>query len=71
MQSCEQILAPNQLALNRFFPNLELGTEVSLKTLKGYKRGIIVDAEEDDVVCVMLDEVAIRVDGEFYRNLPS
>ena len=69
VQPCEQILAETT-GTEQVFPNLELGTEVSLKTLEGYKRGIIVDTEEDDVVCVMLDEVAIRVDGEFIEICP-
>ena len=69
VQPSEQILAQAS-GTEQVFPNLELGTEVSLNTLKGYKRGIIVDAEDDDVVCVMLDEVAIRVDGEFIEICP-
>ena len=64
VQSCEEILAQAS-GTEQVFRHLELGTEVSLNTLEGYKRGIIVDAEDDDVVCVMLDEVAIRVNGEF------
>ena len=69
VQSADQILAQTS-GTDQVFPHLELGTEVSLNTLTGYKRGIIVDAEEDDVVCVMLDEITIRVEGEFIEVCP-
>ncbi len=69
VQSSEQILAEENTN-EQVFPNLELGTDVSLKTVNGYKRGIIVDAEDDDVVCVILDEITIRVDGEFIEICP-
>ena len=69
VQPCEDILAQTS-GTEQVFANLEPGTEVSLKTLEGYKRGIIADTEDDDVVCVMLDEVAIRVNGEFIEICP-
>ncbi len=69
VQSGEQILAENS-GTEQICVHTDLGTEVSLKTLNGFKRGIIVDAQEDDVVCVMLDEFAIRVDGEFIEICP-
>tara|TARA_R110000772_G_scaffold26281_4_gene67868 strand:- start:646 stop:1281 length:636 start_codon:yes stop_codon:yes gene_type:complete len=69
VQSADQILAQTT-GTEQLFPNLELGTKVSLKTLKGYKRGIIVDAEEEDVVCVVMDEITVRVDGEFIEICP-
>lgn len=69
VQPSEQILAQSS-GTEQVFPTLELGTEISLKTLKGYKRGIIVDAAKDDVVCVMLDEVVIRVNDEFIEICP-
>lgn len=69
VQSADQILAQTT-GTEQVFPNLELGTKVSLKTLKGYKRGIIVDAEEEDVVCVVMDEITVRVDGEFIEICP-
>lgn len=69
VQSGDQVLEQNS-GTEQVFPHLEMGTEVSLKTVSGYKRGIIVDTEEDDVVCVVLDEIAIRVDGEFIEICP-
>ena len=66
VQSADQILAQTT-GTEQLFPNLELGTKVSLK---GYKRGIIVDAEEEDVVCVVMDEITVRVDGEFIEICP-
>jgi hypothetical protein len=69
VQSGEQILALNT-GTEQICVNPDLGAEVSLKTLNGFKRGIIVDTQEDDVVCVMLDEFSIRVDGEFIEICP-
>tara|TARA_R100001143_G_scaffold62415_2_gene65673 strand:- start:1543 stop:2178 length:636 start_codon:yes stop_codon:yes gene_type:complete len=69
VQSGEQVLAQNS-GTEQVFANLDLGTEVSLKTLNGFKRGIIVDSQDDDVVCVVLDEIVIRVDGEFIEICP-
>ncbi len=69
VQSGEQILAQST-GTEQIYTNLDLGSEVSLHTLNGFKRGIIVDTQDDDVVCVMLDEFAIRVDGEFIEICP-
>jgi len=69
VQSGEQILAKSS-GTEQVYTNLDLGSEVSLHTLNGFKRGIIVDTQDDDVVCVMLDEFAIRVDGEFIEICP-
>ena len=35
----------------------EVGTEVSLNSVTGYKRGVVVDMDEDHVVCVMLERI--------------
>ena len=69
VQSADQILA-DATGAEQIYTDLELGTRISLKTLKGYKRGIIVDAEDDDVVCVVMDEITARVDGEFIEICP-
>jgi hypothetical protein len=66
VQSGEQILTQSN-GTEKVYTNLDLGTEVSLHTLNGFKRAIIVDTQSDDVVCVMLDEFSIRVDDEFIQ----
>jgi hypothetical protein len=35
----------------------EIGTRITLHTIDGYKRGVVVDTEEDEVVCVLLDPI--------------
>lgn len=35
----------------------EIGTRITLHTVDGYKRGVVVGHEEDEVVCVLLDPI--------------
>lgn len=45
----------------------DIGSQVSLNTLTGYKRGVVVDMEEEHVVCVMLEsieQISIEQDDE-------
>ena len=35
----------------------DIGTRITLHTVDGYKRGVVVGQEEDDVVCVLLDPI--------------
>ena len=35
----------------------EVGSYVSLNTVNGYKRGVVVDMDEEHVVCVMLESI--------------
>jgi len=35
----------------------DVGTQISLNTVTGYKRGVVVDMDEDHVVCVMLESI--------------
>jgi hypothetical protein len=35
----------------------EIGTPITLHTVDGYKRGVVVGNEEDEVVCVLLDPI--------------
>ena len=37
--------------------NCEVGSQISLNTVTGYKRGVVVDLDEDHVVCVMLESI--------------
>ena len=37
--------------------NYDVGAQISLNTVTGYKRGIVVDMDEDHVVCVMLESI--------------
>ncbi|MES2606651.1 MAG: hypothetical protein V4603_17095 [Pseudomonadota bacterium] len=38
-------------------PEPEVGLSITLHTVDGYKRGIVVGGEEDEVVCVLLDSI--------------
>lgn len=59
----ENVLAElNDTALNY---DCDIASPVSINTLKGYKRCVVVDIEGDDVVCVMLDKVDISSPGQF------
>ena len=35
----------------------EVGSQISLNTVTGYKRGVVVDMDDDHVVCVMLESI--------------
>lgn len=35
----------------------DIGSQISLSTLNGYKRGVVVDMDEEHVVCVMLESI--------------
>jgi len=35
----------------------EIGKQISLNTVTGYKRGVVVDMDEEHVVCVMLESI--------------
>lgn len=35
----------------------EVGNQISLNTVTGYKRGVVVDMDEEHVVCVMLERI--------------
>ena len=37
--------------------NCEVGSHISLNSITGYKRGVVVDMDEEHVVCVMLDSI--------------
>jgi len=42
----------------------EVGARVTLHTVDGYKRGVVVGNEEDEVVCVVLDPIHVADGGE-------
>jgi hypothetical protein len=43
----------------------EIGTRITLHTVDGYKRGVVVGTEEDDeVVCVLLDPIRPGLQGD-------
>lgn len=44
-------------------PFVDIGSHVSINTLSGYKRCVVVDTNEDEVVCVMLDSVEAGFPG--------
>jgi hypothetical protein len=52
---------------DRYYPihDCELGTFASLNTVSGFKPCVIVDVEDDDVVCVLLDDVDVRSVDEY------
>jgi hypothetical protein len=35
----------------------DIGSQISLSTVTGYKRGVVVDMDEEHVVCVMLESI--------------
>jgi len=49
---------------------LEVGAQASLNTWEGYKRCIIVEIEDDEVVCVMLDKLELATDDEYIEISP-
>ncbi len=45
----------------------EIGSQISLNTVTGYKRGVVVDMDDDHVVCVMqerIEQVTAQQDDE-------
>jgi hypothetical protein len=52
---------------NSYYPihDCELGTFASLNTVSGFKPCVVVDVEDDDVVCVLLDDVDVREVDEY------
>ncbi len=45
----------------------EVGTFASLNTVNGFKSCVVVDVEDDDVVCVLLDDIDVRTVEEYER----
>jgi hypothetical protein len=52
---------------NGFYPvhSCEVGALASLNTIVGFKRCIVVDIEDDDVVCVLLDDIDVCATDEY------
>ena len=49
----------------------DIGSQISLSTVNGYKRGVVVDMDEEHVVCVMLEsieQVAPQQDEEIFPH---
>ncbi len=59
----DDVLADSSSSLLGY--DCEIGSPISINTLEGYKRCVVVDIEGEDVVCVMLDEVQISSPGQF------
>ncbi|MFT4863489.1 MAG: hypothetical protein ACI95C_002721 [Pseudohongiellaceae bacterium] len=47
--------------------NFEVGSLASLNTLAGFKQCVVVDIEDDDVVCVLLDDIDVQEIDEYDR----
>ncbi len=47
--------------------NFEVGSLASLNTVVGFKQCVVVDIEDDDVVCVLLDDIDVIEIDEFDR----
>ena len=47
--------------------NFEIGSFASLNTVNGFKPCVVVDVEDDDVVCVLLDDIDVRAIDEYDR----
>ena len=48
------LLKSNHSQINFSF---DVGSQISLNTVTGYKRGVVVDMDEEHVVCVMLERI--------------
>ncbi len=49
----------------------DIGSQISLSTVNGYKRGVVVDMDEEHVVCVMLEsieQVSSQQDEEIFPH---
>jgi len=64
----EDILAQTERSYLR--ADFDLGSPVSIHTLEGFKRGVVVDIDDDDVVCVILDPVRVASPGQFEQIHP-
>ncbi|HTQ99919.1 MAG TPA: hypothetical protein VMH83_08010 [Candidatus Acidoferrum sp.] len=49
----------------------EVGMPVTLHTVDGYKRGIVVAVEEEEVVCVLLDGIKLGTDRTYLDPLTA
>lgn len=47
--------------------NCDIGSFASLNTVVGFKRCVVVDVDNEEVVCVLLDEVDVESEGEYDR----
>lgn len=47
--------------------NFEVGSLASLNTVAGFKQCVVVDIEDDDVVCVLLDDIDVQAIDEYDR----
>ncbi len=45
--------------------NFEVGSLASLNTVAGFKQCVVVDIEDDDVVCVLLDDIDVQTIDEY------
>jgi hypothetical protein len=44
--------------------NFDVGSFASLNTVNGFKSCVVVDVDDDDVVCVLLDDIDVRSTDE-------
>ena len=47
--------------------NFEVGSLASLNTVAGFKQCVVVDIDDDDVVCVLLDDIDVQAIDEYDR----
>ena len=47
--------------------NFEIGSFASLNTVSGFVSCVVVDIEDDDVVCVLLDDIDVRAIEDYER----
>lgn len=50
--------------------DFEIGSPVSIHTVEGYKRCVVVDVEDDDIVCVILDKIEFSQPGQYEEINP-
>lgn len=56
----DDLLVADPGDLHQGITDPEVGMSVTLHTVDGYKRGIVVSSEEEEVVCVLLDSIHIE-----------
>lgn len=55
-------------SVGRYPPHTcDIGSFASLNTVEGFKRCVVVDMEDEDAVCVLLDEIDVVSVGEYDR----
>jgi hypothetical protein len=55
----DDLLVSDPAAAVNTVVNHDVGARITLQTVDGYKRGVVVGCDEDEVVCVLLDPIKL------------